>query len=92
MFDKLSQAAERMAVILSRRAFLGGLGRGAALFAGAVGGVLLTATKARAGNTMCCFTDFYSNPCYVYKAVKGTCPCGGVLSPCNSMSCRHMKC
>jgi hypothetical protein len=92
MFDKIGQAAEKVAVNVSRRAFLGRFGRGAALFAGAVTGVLMTATKARAGNTMCCFTNLYSSPCYVYKAVKGTCPCGGVLSPCNSMSCRHMKC
>ena len=40
MFDKVSQAAEKLATHVSRRDFLGRVGRGALVFAGAMGALL----------------------------------------------------
>jgi hypothetical protein len=49
MFDKISEAAERVATNVSRRAFLGRLGKGALATAGVLGGVLAFASEAKAG-------------------------------------------
>ena len=49
MFDKVSQAAEKLATHVSRRAFLGRLGQGALAVAGVVGGMLAFGGEARAG-------------------------------------------
>ncbi len=49
MFDKIGRAAEKAAASVPRRHFLGRLARGAALVAGSLGGILLTAGPARAG-------------------------------------------
>ena len=54
MFEKLMKAAERTATGVSRRGFLGRVGQGALVAAGAVGGLLLTAGDVRAGPTTCC--------------------------------------
>jgi hypothetical protein len=40
MFDRVSQAAEKLATNVSRREFMGGLGKGALALAGAMGGML----------------------------------------------------
>jgi hypothetical protein len=48
MFDKLGQAAERLATHVSRRAFLGRLGKGALVMAGVLGSVLAFGGKAQA--------------------------------------------
>jgi hypothetical protein len=40
MFDKVSQVAEKLATNVSRRAFLGRLGQGALVLAGAMGAML----------------------------------------------------
>jgi hypothetical protein len=40
MFDKVGQVAERMATNVSRRAFIGGLGKGALAVAGAMGAMI----------------------------------------------------
>jgi hypothetical protein len=48
MFDKVSQAAETVAINVSRRAFLGRLGQGALVTAGVLGGIHLLAGKAQA--------------------------------------------
>ncbi len=48
MFDKVSQAAETVAINVSRRAFLGRLGQGALITAGVLGGMHLLAGKAQA--------------------------------------------
>jgi hypothetical protein len=48
MFDKVSQAAERLATHVSRRAFLGRLGQGALATAGVLGGMLAFGGKAQA--------------------------------------------
>jgi hypothetical protein len=50
MFEKLSQAAERLATRASRRGFLGRLGKGALALAGALGGVLALPRLVQAGN------------------------------------------
>lgn len=39
MFDRVSEAAEKMATTASRREFMGRLGRGAAVLAGVLGGL-----------------------------------------------------
>ena len=52
MFDKIGQAVEKMALSMSRRGFLGSLGKSAL----AVTGVLGFAASASAGNNYtCCF-------------------------------------
>ena len=75
MFEKISQSAETLAtrVSLSRRGFLGRLGQGALVAAGAVGGLLLTAGDVRPPATgNCCQT--------------GKCPPGkACVSGCNCM-------
>jgi hypothetical protein len=48
MLEKFGDAAERMASVASRRAFLGRLGRGAMSVSFTVGGVLASASWARA--------------------------------------------
>ena len=48
MFDKISEAGEKLATNVSRRAFLGRLGRGAAAVAAVAGGMLAFAGKAQA--------------------------------------------
>jgi hypothetical protein len=68
MFDKISRAAEKAATSVSRRNFLGGLGRGAAALAAGLGGVLLTATDAEASGGKCCVIG--------YGCCKGACPKG----------------
>ena len=75
MFEKISQAAETLAthVSESRRGFLGRLGQGALVAAGAVGGLLLTAGDVRAdpGTGNCCKT--------------GKCPAGKSCQSCHCM-------
>jgi hypothetical protein len=48
MFDKLGQAAEKLATHVSRRAFLGRLGKGALVAASVLGSVLAFGGKAQA--------------------------------------------
>jgi hypothetical protein len=48
MFDKFSEAAERVATNVSRRAFLGRLGQGALATAGVLGGMLAFTGEAKA--------------------------------------------
>ncbi len=48
MFDKVSQAAEKVATNVSRRAFLGRLGQGALATVGVLGGMHLLAGRAQA--------------------------------------------
>ncbi len=49
MFDKFSEAGERLATNVSRRAFLGRLGKGALATAGVLAGMLAFGGKAQAG-------------------------------------------
>jgi len=58
MFDKISRLAEAAATSasVSRRGFLGQLGRGALAAAGVVSGLLLSARAAHAqGGVVCCY-------------------------------------
>jgi hypothetical protein len=78
MFDKIGDAAEKLATNVSRRAFLGRLGQGALGLAAVIGGVLAVPGEAHAAGQWCEFDTY--NGCWFYKAVRGnTCPCGGYL-------------
>jgi hypothetical protein len=68
----MSQAAEKMAVTVSRRGFLSSLGRLAGAAALGLGGFLTSAKKAQAGK--------YGYPCYVYKSTTGQL-CGRCWGP-----------
>jgi len=54
MSDKLGRLAESVAANISRRAFLGGFGRGAVRVAGVVGALLASAAPAHAHPFCCC--------------------------------------
>jgi hypothetical protein len=58
MFDKVSQVAEKLATNVSRRAFLGRLGQGALVVAGAMGAMVafpgLGQAKGCSGPCPCC--------------------------------------
>ncbi len=86
MFDNIGRVAEQVATSVSRRGFLGIVGRWAAATAVGVAGLLTTTSTARAGTKLtCCYygpPGFQVCPRY-YKCVKGlnpsACPatCGG---------------
>ena len=73
MFERIGRAAETVATrgSVSRRGFLGRLGEGALVAAGAVGGLLLTAGDVRAAGTNCCVTG----KCPPGKACVSGCRC-----------------
>ena len=74
MFDRVSEAAEKLATNVSRRAFMGRLGRAALAVSGALVVVLAIPTPLQAGNPRyCCI---YGNPCH-----------GGGALLCASPSC-----
>jgi hypothetical protein len=54
MFDRVTEAAEKLATNVSRRAFLGGLGKGALTLAGAVGAFLAIPGLVQAGGGCTC--------------------------------------
>jgi hypothetical protein len=60
MFEKLSEIAERSATSVSRRQFLGRVGRGALVAAGFMGGFLAFGAEAQAGKRVCS-TDSVAN-------------------------------
>jgi hypothetical protein len=66
MFEKTSRLAEKLATSVSRRAFLGSLGRWAGATALAVAGVLTAHGLARAdhGNAIRCCPSFPENKLY----------------------------
>ncbi len=77
MFDKISDAAEKLASNVSRRHILGSIGRWAGATALAMAGVLGTAGTAQAGNVMCCFYHVPGNIfCFTTLCVAsgGACP------------------
>jgi hypothetical protein len=53
MFERVNQMAEQMATSVSRRQFLGRVGRGALIAAGVVGGFLASGSEAHAGKRVC---------------------------------------
>jgi hypothetical protein len=90
MFDKVSQTAERLATNVSRRAFLGRLGKGALGMAAAVGGLIAFPKQAQAGcyySPACCIWDcggsFVTNRCSKQskhcRLVSDCADCGGTL-------------
>ncbi len=74
MLEKIGRAAQKAAASVPRRHFLGRLAHGAALVAGSLGGILLTAGPAGArggGGERCCITyNPYTNR---YSCSKGQC-------------------
>jgi len=66
MFERISQLAERTATSASRRQFLGSLGRGAWLLAGAVAGMVAFPTNASAAQGCCWGRNVYGNH-YCYR-------------------------
>jgi hypothetical protein len=62
MFENTSKLAERVASNLSRRHFLGSVGRWAGATALTVAGVLTTAGTARAASKTCCQYGTYTLP------------------------------
>lgn len=64
MFERLFEIAERSATRASRRQFLGRLGRGALVAAGAVSGFLAFGAEAQAGKRpQVCSTDSPAGQC-----------------------------
>jgi hypothetical protein len=59
MFDRVSEAAEKLANNVSRRAFMGGLGKGALALAGAMGAMLAFPALVRAGGYCPCGNGYY---------------------------------
>ncbi len=87
MFDKVSQAAEKLATGMSRRGFLGSVSRWAGATALGLAGVLTTAGSARAGTGMTCcvyhniFTGAYcGRQCVKRGAPCPACPAGCLCS------------
>jgi hypothetical protein len=87
MFDRVGSLAERLASDVSRRALLGRLGRGALGLAAVLGGVLALPSQAQAGDQWCLISFPIGGACQTYKAINGTCPCGGEL-----VSYKHSRC
>jgi hypothetical protein len=77
MFEKTSKLAEKVASNLSRRHFLGSVGRWAGATALAMAGVLTTAGIARAASKTCCTYGFSFISNYVCGRI-----CVSADSPC----------
>ncbi len=105
MLDRLNDAAERLATNVSRRHFLGSLGRWAAATALAMAGVLSTTGTARAGKPVtCCLYYFGQFPPFCCGAVcvplgascpglPSTCPSNAYLgSSATVKNCGSCKC
>ena len=95
MFDRVGSLAESVATDVSRRAFLGRLGRGASGLAAVIGGVFARPSQARADGGWCVISFVGGTPhpgCLSYKAIKGTCPCGGILVPNKPSNCKNLSC
>ncbi len=76
MFDTIGRVAEKAALRVSRRAFLGQVGRGAAVVAGALGGLLAsTSTAIGAGRLKCCVHSSDGGGYLVQCQLKGKGPC-----------------
>lgn len=86
MFETTSRLAEKVAMSVSRRQFLGSLGRWAGATALAMGGLLTTVGTARAGD-LCC-QGFKESPFGFKKAckyrTKSTCSDGSSPVDCKS--------
>lgn len=58
MFDRVSEAAEKLATNISRRAFMGRLGKGSLTLAAVLGGMFSFHAQAQAGkkSQLCCLS------------------------------------
>jgi hypothetical protein len=93
MFNKISDAAEKLATNVSRRAFMGRVGQGALGLAAVIGGMLALPAKAHASNaTWCVIVPYNGGGCWYYKSVQGTCPCGYTYVTTFQPRCRKMTC
>jgi hypothetical protein len=92
MFDKVGQIAERMATNVSRRAFMGRLGKGALAVAGAMGAMLAFPGLVQAGRTNCFCVNGGSFICqyscnggitvYTTLPIHNTCTCATQYKRC----------
>jgi hypothetical protein len=81
MFDRVTEAAEQLATNVSRRAFMGDLGKGALTLAGALGALLAIPSLVQAGVSCACFSGSF---CCQYQCPNGTV----VLGPQNKCTCK----
>jgi hypothetical protein len=95
MFDKISNAAEKLATNVSRRHFLGLLGRWAGASALAMAGVMTTTGSARADQGKTCCKCCTLGASFITGCVKIGNPCPTCFSgwPCNFAvsSCAQCK-
>jgi hypothetical protein len=77
MFDKISEAAEKLATNVSRREFMGGLGKGALALAGAMGAMLAFPRLVQAGKGLCSCGNWNV---LAYIVCKYGCPDGSTMS------------
>jgi hypothetical protein len=88
MFDRVSQAAEKLATNVSRREFMGGLGKGALALAGAMGAMLAFPRLVQAGQQ-----DFYFCSCRYAQDVTAAvvctygCPDGSTMTTGTDSNC-----
>jgi hypothetical protein len=84
MFDKVSQAAEKLATGMSRRGFLGSVGRWAGAVALGLAGVLTTAGSTRAGTvwTCCHYINIAGYQCAATRCLHGVVACPPAYGGC----------
>ena len=87
MFDRVSEAAEKLATTVSRREFMGRLGRSAAVVAGVLGGLCAAPKLAEAGSPkgyVTCCNKNYTGACSppMKNSVIVSYDCGGCVWKC----------
>jgi hypothetical protein len=82
MFETIAQAAEQAVTRVSRRAFVGKLGRGALAVAGALAGRLVFASDVQVSRGKCCCGLFGGDVLDCYRRPKGNSQCEEGYSPC----------
>jgi hypothetical protein len=90
MFDKVSQVAEKLAINVSRRAFLGRLGQGALVLAGAIGAMVAFPGLGQAKGGSGCQICWYACPDGTSKSIKATnqnARCKSTLGQCVFAGC-----
>jgi hypothetical protein len=75
MLDKATQFAQKMADGVSRRGFLGGIGRGALIAASVLSGVLALPAEAEAAGGKCCCGVFGGDIFHCYRRPKKISSC-----------------
>jgi hypothetical protein len=78
MLQRMGRVAERVATSVSRRTFLGKLGRGALAVAGVAGGFLISSSAARADGKHCCLfsAEGIGGGTFCFPRDGGRCPRG----------------